>query len=490
MTIIESGDNFEIIEEDKERIYKVKLPELSESESRIMQQVLDTAITDLQISFERKTQAEIRKEIQTEILRRLVDFLEASGTTEIPEERKLILMADMIVSDMVGYGLLDFLLADDDLEEVMVIGFERPVYVAHRKYGMMATNIEFKNDEEIKKIIERMGRHIGRKIDAANPLLDARLPDGSRVNATLMPASLDGSTITIRKFKAETLSIIDIIKFGTMSTDLAAFIWLAVEGMRVKPANILVSGGTGSGKTTTLNCLGEFIPYDDRLISIEDTAELQLPIPHWVRLETKPPNPEGKGGVSFGQLLVNTLRMRPDRLILGEVRGEEARTLFVAMNTGHDGCMGTCHANSANETITRLINPPMSVPQIMVPALDLIVMQNRIAVGGTIKRRITEVSEIAGTEMDKVLLNKIYEFDPQQDKTVSTNVPSTFKREIASRAGISGEELNLEQQKREIVLQYMLQKDIHKAEDVNYWIQSYHKDPEATLAKIQADLGG
>jgi flagellar protein FlaI len=489
MATVAEGEKFEIVEEDKEFLYKVKLPELSENETNIMQQVLDTAITDLQISFEKKTQQELRKEIQAEILRRLVDFLEESQPSEIPEHDKLMMMADMIVSDMVGYGPLDFLLDDDDLEEVMVIGEQRPVYVAHRKHGMMPTNIAFKNDDDIKKIIERMGRHMGRKIDAANPLLDARLPDGSRVNATLRPASLDGSTITIRKFKAETLSIVDIIKFGTMSTELGAFLWLAVEGLGVKPCNVLVSGGTGSGKTTTLNCLGEFIPYDDRVITIEDTAELQLPIPHIVRLETKPPNPEGKGGLSFNQLLVNTLRMRPDRLILGEVRGEEAKTLFVAMNTGHDGCMGTCHANSANETITRLINPPMSVPQIMVPALDLIVMQNRISVSGKIRRRITEISEIAGTEMDKVLLNKIYEFDPKADQTVSTNVPSALKREIAERAGVSGEEINVEQQKREIVLDFLLKKDIHTAKDVNEWIQSYHKDPDGTLERIQTELG-
>ncbi len=393
-------------------------------------------------------------------------------------------MGEMVIDSMVGYGQLEPLLADDEIEEVMVIGVNAPVYIAHRKHGPMPTNIVFDNDASVQRIIERIGRFSGRKIDMANPLLDARLPDGSRVNATLRGASLDGSTITIRKFSSEALTIINLLKFGTFGSDVAAFLWLAVEGLHAKPANILVSGGTGSGKTTTLNCLGNFIPESDRVITIEDTAELQLASKHMIRMETKPPSSEGTGGLDFNDILINTLRMRPDRLVLGEVRGGEAATLFVAMNTGHDGNLGTCHANTANETVTRLINAPMNVPLIMIPALDLVVMQNRITVGGKIKRRVTEIAEVAGTELDKVLLNKIFEFDPKTDKVKSTGTPSRLKQEIARQAGISGEELNVEVEKRQIVLDYLLSKDIMTLEEVYGWIQGYLKDPDGTLGKI------
>lgn len=494
MAVIESGDKYEIVEEEHEYIYKIKFPELSDKQKEIQKQVLDSAVRELDVDFSNKSQAELREEITSVIKELLLTNLKSQAPDEVPDDPTLTMMADTVTSEMVGFGPLDPLLADDSLEEVMVIGFTtpeqyRPVYVAHRKFGAMASNVEFKNDEDINKIIERIGRHSGRKIDTANPLLDARLPTGDRVNATLRPPSLDGSTITIRKFMAETLSIIDIIKFGSMSPDLAAFFWVAVEGFKAKPANILVSGGTGSGKTTTLNCIGQFIPFEDRLITIEDTAELQILVPHLIRMETKSPNAEGKGGLGFNELLINTLRMRPERLILGEVRGSEAATLFVAMNTGHDGTMGTCHANNASETIQRLRNAPMNVPLIMLPALDLIIMQNRITYEGQVRRRITEISEVAGVEGDNVLLNKVFEYDPKEDKVNPTGVPSSLMQKIARTRGVTPAEVNTEMQKRELVLQYLLQKDIHKSVDVVPWLQDYMKDPEGTLEKITADLG-
>lgn len=495
MAALESGENFEIIEdEEKELLYKVNLPDLTPADRQFLIDVTDRTIRELSIDLDSITDQDTRKEkLREEVSKMMAGEIEGfnSGAKnrkgfEEPDSNKLFQMGEIIINSMIGYGAIQPLLNDDALEEVMVIGVGAPVYVAHRRHGAIPTNIVFENDMDIQRIIEKIGRFSGRKIDIANPLLDARLPDGSRVNATLKPASLDGSTITIRKFKAEALTIIDIINFGTFSSEVAAFMWLAVDGMGVKPANVLVSGGTGSGKTTTLNCLGLFIPKRERVITIEDTAELQLPLQHMIRLETKPPNVEGKGGLSFNQLLINTLRMRPDRLILGEVRGEEASTLFVAMNTGHDGCMGTTHANTANETVTRLINAPMNVPLIMIPAMDLIIMQNRISVGGKVRRRVTEIAEIAGTELDKVLLNKIYEHDPKDDKVKATGTPSRLKQDIAKKAGISGEELNIELEKRTIVLDYLAGKGITKLDVVYKWIQDYYKDSDEVLKKIQS----
>lgn len=489
--VMESGELYEIIEEDGEVLYKVKQPTFSKDERAFMAQVEDRAIRDINIT---PTSAADAKEKRAALVKSVVKLMEdmlamkGKGAAAGLADDKKVAMAEQIANDMLGYGAIDPLLRDDNLEEVMVIGINAPVYVAHRKRGSIPTNIVFEEDESIQRIIEKIGRFSGRKIDLANPLLDARLPDGSRVNATLRPASLDGSTITIRKFKAEALTIINIIKFGSMTSEVAAFLWLAVDGMGVRPSNVIVSGGTGSGKTTTLNCLGLFIPKEDRVITIEDTAELQLPLKHKIRLETKPPNVEGKGGLSFNQLLINTLRMRPDRLILGEVRGEEAATLFVAMNTGHDGCMGTVHANNADETITRLINPPMNVPVIMIPALDLIIMQNRISVGGKIKRTITEIAEVSGIEVDKVLLNRVYVFDPKADKVKPTGVPSKLKQEIAEKAGVEPKEVNVEMQKRQILLDYLVSKDIMKLHDVYGWIQDYYASADKVLEKIEKSL--
>ncbi|AFK22680.1 ATPase, T2SS/T4P/T4SS family [Pyrococcus sp. ST04] len=315
-------------------IYEINLPKLSKEEEKLLKMVRDRAIVEIQIDPESIPNYEERRRVFMREVRKMVK--EMAPTLS---EGRVELLAELIVQNMIGYGKLDPLVRDDNLEEIMVIGLYKPVYVWHRRFGMCKTNISFSNEREILNIIERIAREVGRRIDQQNPLLDARLPDGSRVNATLPPISLDGPTLTIRKFKKDPLTIIDLIKYGTMNSEVAAFLWLLVDGLGVKPANILVAGGTGSGKTTTLNSLAMFIPPSERVISIEDTAELQLPIEHWVRLETRPPNVEGKGEITMDDLVKNTLRMRPDRIIVGEVRGPEARTMFTAMNTGHDGAL-------------------------------------------------------------------------------------------------------------------------------------------------------
>lgn len=315
-------------------IYEIRLPKLSREEEQLFRRIKDRAITEIQIDPTAIPDPEERRKVFMNAVKRMIK-------EEAPHysEGRIEVLADMIVQQMIGYGKLDPLVRDDNLEEIMVIGTNRPVYVWHRRFNMCKTNVIFDSDRDILNIIERIAREVGRRIDQQSPLLDARLPDGSRVNATIPPISLDGPTITIRKFKRDPLTIIDLIKYGTMSSEVAAFLWVLVDGLGVKPANVLVAGGTGSGKTTTLNSLGMFIPPSERVISIEDTAELQLPVEHWVRLETRPPNLEGKGEVTMDDLVRNTLRMRPDRIIVGEVRGPEARTMFTAMNTGHNGAL-------------------------------------------------------------------------------------------------------------------------------------------------------
>ena len=334
--IVDSYGNVRILKVKGEPvpIYELILPKLTREEEEIFKRIKERAITEIQIDPTAIPDPEKRRQVFMNAVKRMLK-------EEAPHysEGRIELLADLIVQHMIGYGKLDPLVRDDNLEEVMVIGTRKPVYVWHRKYNMCKTNVVFDDEREILNIIERIARGVGRRIDQQNPLLDARLPDGSRVNATIPPVSLDGPTITIRKFKKDPLTVVDLIKYQTMTSEIAAFLWVLVDGLEVKPANILVAGGTGSGKTTTLSSLASFIPPSERVITIEDTAELQLPVEHWIRLETRPPNLEGKGEVTMDDLVKNTLRMRPDRIIVGEVRGPEARTMFTAMNTGHNGAL-------------------------------------------------------------------------------------------------------------------------------------------------------
>jgi len=257
-------------------------------------------------------------------------------------------LAGVLLDDMIGFGPIQKLLDEEDISEVMVNG---PYQIYFEKKGkLILSDIKFKDNDHVMRIIERIVAPIGRRIDESTPYVDARLPDGSRVNAVIPPLALNGPTITIRKFKKEALGIKDMVRFGTVSEEMATFLEACIK-VRL---NIVVSGGTGSGKTTTLNILSSFIPEDERIITCEDAAELQLRQPHVVRLETRPPNIEGKGAVPMRELIKNTLRMRPERVIVGECRGGEALDMLQAMNTGHDGSLTTGHANTPRDMLSRL----------------------------------------------------------------------------------------------------------------------------------------
>lgn len=381
-------------------------------------------------------------------------------------------------------GKLTPLIRDDNLEEIMVIGIDKPVFVYHREYGMMKTNILFKDAGEVMNLIDSIARQINRRIDQESPILDGRLPDGSRVNATIPPISADGPSMTIRKFKRDPLTIIDLINSKTISVELAAFFWLCFDGLGVKSANAIISGGTSSGKTTTLNALSSFINPKERIITIEDTLELQIPHEHVIRMETRPPNVENRGELTMNDLVKNSLRQRPDRIIVGEVRGSEAITLFTALNTGHSG-FGTLHSNDARETITRLTNAPMSVPNIMISAIDFIIMQNRIyRSDGVSFRRISEVAEVSGIEEGVIQLNKIFEWDPQSDTIKNVGITSKTLTEIANVSGNSLNSLYDEIKNREIVLQHMVDWNIRSIRDVSTVLEMYYLDSQKVLNRI------
>jgi flagellar protein FlaI len=469
-------------------VYKLKLPELTVQERKLVSVVKEKAIDEIKIDPDKIQDLAERRRIFTHEVLQIIQR-EKKGINLPPERLKRL--SEVIVRDMIGYGPLDMMLVDDMLEDIMVTGTNKPVYVYHRKHGMCSTEVTFEDEDSIKRIIDKIARVIGRRIDQQTPLLDARLPDGSRVNATIPPVSLEGPTISIRKFRRDPLTVVDILKFGTISTDVAAFLWLIVDGLGAKPANILFAGGTGCGKTTTLNAATTFVPERERILSIEDTAELQLPHRHWIRLETRPPNVEGRGEISMDDLVKNALRMRPDRMIVGEVRGPEARTMFTAMNTGHDGCMGTLHSNSAMETITRLTEAPMNVPGIMIPALDVIFIQQRIysRQRGQI-RRVTEVAEVSGFEAGKVQLSRIYSWNPRKDALETTGVPSRIKNTMADFSGLNGSDIEIEMEKRAAVLEWMGQKGLRNIFEVGKVIQDYYRGPEIVLKRIRAEKGG
>ncbi len=462
----------EIIEEGLVPRYNVSVPHFSDKEEVIFNEVREKLV-EVAVS-----QGEEFNIDEDSFIGEVKQFLRTRGVRDV--ER----LATQISQVMLGYGKLDPMIKDDDLEEIMVIGTRSNVFVYHRKIGMMVTNVTFESDDDIRGIIDVIARQVNRRIDQQTPILDARLKDGSRVNATLPPVSADGPTLTIRKFRKDPLTVVDLINFKTMSSHLAGFLWVCTDGLGVKPCNAIIAGGTGSGKTTTLNTIAAFVPPKERIITIEDTLELQLPHSHVLRMETRPPNIEGKGELTMDTLVKNSLRQRPDRVIVGEVRGGEAITLFTALNTGHSG-MGTLHSNTARETITRLINSPMNVPNIMIPALDFIIMQNRMyrAEGGSI-RRVTEVAEVVGMEEGNVQLNRVFEWNNVTDKVEYVGIASKTLREIAEMRGVGITELEEEIEKRRLVLEYLADNNIRSIEEVGRCINSYYRDPDAMLDRI------
>lgn len=316
-----------------------------------------------------------------------------------------------IMDDMIGFGPIQPLLDEEDISEVMVNG---PNQIYYEKKGkLILSDIKFKDNDHVMRIIERIVAPIGRRIDESVPYVDARLPDGSRVNAIIPPLALNGPTVTIRKFKKEALRVSDLVRFGTLTEEMALFIEACIK-VRL---NIVVSGGTGSGKTTTLNILSSFIPEDERIITCEDAAELQLRQPHVVRLETRPANIEGKGEVAMRDLIKNTLRMRPERVIVGECRGGEALDMLQAMNTGHDGSLTTGHANTPRDMLARLETmvlmagmdlPVRAIREQISSAVQLIIQQSRLKDGS---RKITYLTEIQGMEGDKIVTQDIFRFE-------------------------------------------------------------------------------
>ncbi|MBU0644523.1 MAG: CpaF family protein [Alphaproteobacteria bacterium] len=394
----ESTQAAQVVPQDKERRRKERLSDIKvEMHKRLLE---DLNLGALETAGEKELRAEI-----TEIT---AEFLADQGLVLNREER-LSLNQDLY-DEVRGLGPLETLLKDDTVNDILVNGPQQ-IFV-ERNGKLMLSDITFKDEKHLLRIIDKIVSAVGRRVDESNPYVDARLADGSRFNAMVPPVAVDGSLVSIRKFKKEKLAIDDLVRFGAFTEEMAAYLQAAVSTR----LNVIVSGGTGSGKTTTLNALSSFIDNDERILTIEDTAELQLQQTHVGRMESRPANVEGKGAVTQRDCLRNALRMRPDRIIVGETRGEEVIDMLQAMNTGHDGSMTTIHANSARDGVSRLENmiamagiemPLKAVRSQISSAVNLIVQASRLQDGS---RRMVSITEITGMEGDVISMQEVFRF--------------------------------------------------------------------------------
>ena len=372
-------------------------------------------------------------EMVIEIIKEDESFRGAVDRKKIVEE---------VINDLTGFGPINPLLLDKDVSEVMVNG-PNQVY-CERNGKLVLTDVTFRDNEHVMQVIEKIVSPLGRRIDESSPMVDARLPDGSRVNAIIPPLALKGPAITIRKFSEDPFVMDDLVTFGTLTKEMAVFLEACVKAR----LNIFVSGGTGSGKTTTLNVLSNFIPADERIVTIEDAAELQLGQDHVVSLESRPPNIEGKGAITIRDLVRNSLRMRPDRIVIGEVRGAEALDMLQAMNTGHDGSLATGHSNSPRDMISRLETmvlmagmelPVKAIREQIAGAIDLIIQQSRLKDGS---RKITNITEVQGMEGDIIVLQDIFTFEQhglsENGKVIGKLVPTGVRPKFYERLESSG----------------------------------------------------
>jgi pilus assembly protein CpaF len=382
---------------------------------RIHQRLLDRV--DLAV-MESLTPERLKEEIAI-----LVERLLSEEAMVVNDSERASLVRD-IQHEMLGLGPLEPLLADPTISDILVNSHSQ-VYV-ERRGKLERTDIRFADDAHLMKIIDKIVSRVGRRIDESSPMVDARLPDGSRVNAIIPPVALDGPIVSIRRFAVIPLKIEDILQYKTLTPEMASIL----QGLAKAKVNMLISGGTGSGKTTMLNILSGYIPASDRMVTIEDAAELQLQQPHVVRLETRPPNIEGKGEVTQRSLVKNALRMRPDRIILGEVRGAEAVDMLQAMNTGHEGSLATIHANTARDALSRLENmigmaglnlPPKAARQQISSAITAIIQIGRLADG---KRKVMSIQEITGMEGEIITMQEIFAF--RRTGVALTEHPSRF----------------------------------------------------------------
>ncbi len=443
--------------------YLVNITNISPNTKIILEKIREEFISQLDFSEVEKSRQSDFETLKDQFKNNIYDLLKKYFPKADENTKKTLL--NYLLEENLGLGKLDLLLSDKKLEEVVVNNHKEPVWVYHKDFGWLVTNITLLTESRIRHYSTIIGRDVNKEITNLNPLMDAHLRSGDRVNATLSPISTKGNTITIRKFAEDPWTITKYIKSGTISLDAAALIWLAMQN----ELSILVSGGTGSGKTSMLNVLSNFLPPNQRIISIEDTRELMLAKNlHWVPLETRLPNPEGKGGVTMLDLLVNSLRMRPDRIVVGEIRREkEAQVLMEAMHTGHS-VYATIHANNAEETITRLTNPPINVPKKMLSSLAMIVVQNRNRRTG--KRRTLQIAEMTKEGDERVLM----QLNPLEDEIKQVTESEEITKAIYLYTGMDKKQIEKDLMHKKTILKWMVDNDIEDIDKIGSIMAKYY----------------
>ena len=464
-------------------MYEIIEPTLQKDQEERLKEIKTFLIDELNVSLkeiETKEKAEnYLKEKTKETIRKY--------RIKVPPEAidKLIYY---IIRDFLGYGKIDALMKDHLIEDISADGVNIPIYVWHRIYESLPTNIIFEAEAELDSFVIRMAYLAGKNISIASPILDASLPDGSRVQLTYgSEVTRRGSTFTIRRFKVDPLTISDLIAFNTLSSEMAAYLWYLIENR----ASVIVAGGVAAGKTTMLNCLSMFIKPEMKIVSVEDTHELNLPHENWipsvVRLGFGHEDKKG-GSITLFDLLKTAVRQRPDYIIVGEVRGEEAYTLFQAMATGHLG-MSTLHAESVEAVINRLESEPMNIPKPLIAMIDVVMVIARIEKDGKPARRATTTTEVL--ELDpktkSIPTEEVFSWNPREDKFVFSGYSSLLERQM-KKLGVTKGEVKLELNRRKIVLEWMVHKGIRRHTDVANVIREYYANPKRVFQKARVGL--
>ncbi|PSG97172.1 secretion system protein E [Thermoplasmatales archaeon SW_10_69_26] len=472
-------------EEDHQYLYEVIEPELTEREEKVLDFIQETIVDVIEVGLSRLTEEEAE-----EMLVDLTSEIIEDYSIEVDEKMRMRLTY-YIVRDFLGYGKLDVIMRDPMIEDISCDGVGIPIFLYHRKYESMASTVSFE-EENLDSFVIKLAQRSGKHISVADPLLDARLPDGSRLNATLSDeVTTSGSTFTIRKFRDEPFTPTDLLRFGTLNPKMLAYYWLAIQ----HGASMIVAGGTASGKTTMLNAVMLFIPPQMKIVSIEDTRELNLPHPNWIPGTTRsgfgPRDDSGRqaGEINMFELLKAALRQRPEYITVGEVRGEEATVLFQAMATGH-AAYGTMHADSVTSVIHRLEGEPINIPRPLLEALDIVSIQIQTRIGGQRVRRTQNITEIVGMDPNtkELLTNEVFEWDPADDTFDHSGISYVLER-IQKENNMTDAELETEVENRTLLIEWMKEHGVRDYVDVGTVVQSYYNEPEETVHKIKVDMG-
>jgi len=477
-----------IIKNDEDFVdeYHVTLPEFPEATKEVIDEIREKLISGIKLYTGEILDPRKKTKLKQRVIENALRIINEKFR-DMPELKRKAL-AGMIAHQMVGLGEIEIMLADDNLEDITINSASEPIWVFHRSYGWLKSNIKLESEEKTRNYASSIAREVLREITLLNPLLDAQMLSGDRVNATLYPISVFGNTMSIRKFRRRPWTIVNFIspKFNTLSSELAALIWQAIQ----YGASLLVTGGTATGKTSMLNTLMLFVPPNERIISIEETREIALPkFFQWVALVTRSPNPEGKGGISMHDLLVNALRMRPDRIIVGEVRRpEEVEVMFEAIHVGHP-CYATIHADTAIQVQRRLMNPPFNLSTTMMEALQAILVMYRDRRKEI--RRVLEFVEVipAGSiENPTIELSTIYKWDPKVDTQIQITPMRRLREEIKLHTGMSDDEMRKDQKEKQTVLEYCLKHNISGINEFARVIANYYRNREKLLEIVRKDL--